>query len=87
MATIGLDTRKAVKALTEVGFSEPQAETVVSTLREALGGDLATKTDIQTAKSELEANMKDLELRLTLRIGGMIIAAVSVLVAAMAIFR
>ena len=87
MATIGLDTHKAVKALTEVGFSEPQAETVVSTLREVLGGDIATKTDIQTAKSELEANMKDLELRLTLRIGGMIIAAVSVLVAAMAIFR
>lgn len=87
MATIGLDTHKAVKALTDAGFSEQQAETVVSTVREALGGNIATKSDIQTAKSELEANIKDLELRLTLRFGGMVIAAVGILIAAMAFLR
>ena len=72
MATTGFDTHKAVKALTEAGFSETQAESVVSTVSDAIGGDLATKADL-----------KELELRMTLRFGGMIIAAVATLIAAM----
>ena len=72
MATTGFDTHKAVKALTEAGFSETQAESVVSTVSDAIGGDLATKADL-----------KELELRMTLRFGGMIIAAVAILIAAM----
>ena len=52
MAAVGFDTHEAVKALTEVGFSEAQAESVVSTVRNALGGDLATKADLQRVKSD-----------------------------------
>ena len=91
MATIGFDTHRAVKALTEVGFSEPQAETVVTTVRDALGGDLATKFDLAQAKAELEAKfeseIKSLELRMTLRFGGMIIAAVGIMIAAMSFLQ
>ena len=72
MAFVRFDTHKAVKALTEVGFSEPQAESVVSTVSDAIGGELATKADL-----------KELELRLTLRFGGMTIAAVGIMIAAM----
>ena len=72
MATAGFDTHKAVKALTEAGFSETQAESVVSTVSNAISGDVATKADL-----------KELELRMTLRFGGMIIAAVAILIAAM----
>ena len=69
--TTGFDTHQAVKALTEAGFSETQAETVVSTVREALGGgDLVTKTDLH-----------DLELRMTPRLGGMMIAVGGLVVA------
>ena len=69
--TTGFDTHQAVKALTKAGFSETQAETVVSTVREALGGgDLATKTDLH-----------DLELRMTLRLGGMMLAVGGLIVA------
>ena len=91
MATIGFETHEAVKALTEAGFSETQAESVVSTVRNALGGDLATKSDLQGVKTGLEAKfeseIKSLELRMTLRFGGMTIAAVGILIAAMAILR
>ena len=90
-ATIGFDTHEAVKALTKAGFSETQAETVVSTVREAMGSDLATKSDLEnglhTVKSDLKVRMKDLELRLTLRFGGMIIATVGIIIAAMAFFE
>ena len=52
MAAVGFDTHEAVKAFTGVGFSEAQAESVVSTVRNALGGDLATKADLQRVKSD-----------------------------------
>lgn len=85
MATIGFDTHEAVKALTEAGFSETQAETVVSTVREAIGSDLATKSDfengLQTVKSELLAEIQSLELRMTLRLGGFMIAVGGLIVA------
>lgn len=80
MATAGFDTHKAVKALTDAGFSESQAETVVSTVSDAIGSDLATK-------SELKAELKELELRLTIRIGGAAIATIGVIVVAMAFFE
>ena len=81
MAAIGFDTHEAVKALTEAGFSESQAESVVSTVREALGGDLANKTDLQTVKSELLSEMQSLEPRMTLRLGGFMIAIGGLIVA------
>ena len=80
MATAGFDTYKAVKALTEAGFSESQAETVVSTVSDAIGSDLATK-------SELKAELRELELRLTIRIGAAAIATIGVIVVAMAFFE
>ena len=80
MATIGFDTHEAVKALTNAGFSEAQAETVVSTVRDAIGSDLATK-------SELKAELRELELRLTIRIGAAAIATIGVIIAAMAFFE
>lgn len=85
MATMGFDTHEAVKALTEAGFSETQAETVVSTVREAIGSDLATKSDLenglQTVKSELLSEIQSLELRMTLRLGGFMIAVGGLIVA------
>ena len=85
MTTIGFDTPEAVNALTEAGFSETQAETVVSTVREAIGSDLATKSDLenglQTVKSELLSEMQSLELRMTLRLGGFMIAVGGLIVA------
>lgn len=83
MATIGFDTHEAVKALTEAGFSETQAESVVSTVRNALGGDLATKSDLQGVKTELESEIKSLELRMTLRLGGMMLAVAGLAIAFM----
>ncbi len=53
MTTLSFDTHKAVKALKEAGFDDGQAEAVVATVGEAIGGNVATKADIAEVKGEL----------------------------------
>jgi hypothetical protein len=69
-----LDTLDIVKRLRGVGFSEPQAEAVTTILRDIREADfsqLATKADL-----------RDLEQRITIRVGGMLVLATGVLLAA-----
>ena len=61
MSTLAFDTHKAVKALKEAGFDDTQAEAVVATVGDAIGGDVATKSDILALKtdiSEFKAEVK-----------------------------
>ena len=53
MGTLAFDTHKAVKALQDAGFAEAQAEAVVVTVGEAVGGHVATKADLAEVKGEL----------------------------------
>ena len=56
MAALAFDTLKAAKALRAAGFDDAQAEAVISTVGDAVGGNVATKADL-----------RDLELRITHR--------------------
>ena len=53
MTMLAFDTHKAVKALKEAGFDDPQAEAVVATVGEAIGGSIATKADIAEVRAEI----------------------------------
>ena len=77
MAALLFDTHKAVKELQESGFDEAQAEAVVATVGTAIVGNVATKQDI----SELRAEMQAVELRITLRMGALIVGGVALIVA------
>ena len=58
MSTLAFDTHKAVKALKDAGFAEAQAEAVVSTVGDAVGGNVATKEDLlKTAVGIVIANV------------------------------
>ena len=57
MAALAFDTHKAVTALKQAGFAEPQAEAVVNTMGEALGGSVATKADLAAVQTKLEADI------------------------------
>ena len=90
MAALLFDTHKAVKDLQEAGFDEAQAEAVVATVGAAIIGNVATKQDINDLLSEvatkqevsdLYSKMQAMELRITLRMGGMIVAGVALMVA------
>jgi len=69
-----LDTLDIVKRLKEAGFNDAQAEAVTTVFRDVRTADLAnlaTKTDIEILRRDL-----------TIRLGGMIVVATGVLLAA-----
>ena len=64
MAALAFDTHKAVTALKQAGFAEPQAEAVVNTMGEALGGSVATKADLAAVQTKLEADIAAVQTKL-----------------------
>ena len=81
MATLLFDTHKAVKELQEAGFDEAQAEAVVATVGTAIVGNIATKQDISDLRADLRSEMQAMELRITLRMGGLIAVGVGLIIA------
>jgi len=81
MATATFDTLAYAKKLKSAGFTEQQAEAQAEALAEIVDERLATKTDIHA----LRRIMKELELHLkhdlTLRLGGMLAAAIAIVAA------
>ena len=65
MATIVFDTHAFVKELAEAGMPEKQAEVLARSQATLINETLATKQDL-----------KELELRLTMRLGTMMVVAI-----------
>ncbi len=61
MSLLVFDTLKATKALKQAGFDEVQAEAVVATVGDAIGGSVATKADLEKTAGELRADMQKME--------------------------
>ena len=69
-------------ALKGAGFDDAQAEALVAAIGEAIGGgNLATKDDLAALEQRMMTQMKDLELRLTIRLGGIALAIAGIAVA------
>ena len=79
MSILAFDTYAAVTRLKEAGFSEAQAKGVIDTFREVDTSDVATKNDMR----ELELRIRELELRMTIKLGGLIVAATGIILAAL----
>lgn len=80
MSALAFDTHKAVTALKQAGFEEAQAEAVVTTMGEALGGNVATRADLTEVRVALERDLAALETRLTKHIYGVVLAGVGLTV-------
>ena len=92
---MALDTYKAVKNLQKVGFDESQAEAVVGMVGEAFDDSVATKVDIAELRAEIHevraelraeakairAEIRDLEQRMTIKLGGLLVLALTLLTA------
>ena len=59
MSVLVFDTHKAVTVLKQAGFEETQAEAVVTTMGEALSGNVATKADVTEAVATLRTEMAE----------------------------
>jgi hypothetical protein len=73
------DTLAFVKRLSAAGWDTRQAEALAEALTGNAFDELATKSDLRELGSALRSEMKELELRLTIRTGAMIAAAVAIL--------
>ncbi|MCY4614763.1 MAG: hypothetical protein OXB94_14235 [Nitrospira sp.] len=67
MGATSFDTHTFVKRLTEAGMPEAQAEVLADSQTKLIDEKLATKQDL-----------KELELRLTIRLGSMVVIAIGV---------
>ena len=83
--TVAFDTLKASRQLTAAGFDEPQADALVSIFAEDVGASLVTKDDLAREIATLRSEMRDLERRLTIRMGAMFGGGVTVLLTALGI--
>jgi hypothetical protein len=78
MATT-FDTLKFVEKLENGGFTHAQAKAAAEAFAEATSQELATKTDI----TRVETTIQLLEHRMTIKLGGLIIAATGIILAAL----
>jgi hypothetical protein len=67
MGATSFDTHAFVKRLTQAGMPEAQAEVLADSQTKLIDEKLATKQDL-----------KELELRLTIRLGSMVVIAIGV---------
>jgi hypothetical protein len=70
---VPFDTLKLARRLEAAGFAAQQAGDMSEAFAEALS-QLVTKTDLQTA-------MRDLEQRMTIKLGAMMVVAVGIILA------
>lgn len=86
--SVAFDTLKFVK-LEAGGFTHAQAKAAAEAFVEATSQELATKSDLLVIRSDISvvrAEMRELELRMTVKLGGLIIGATGVVIAAMRYF-
>ena len=81
MAAIMFDTHAFVKELTDAGMPEPQAAVLARTHATLIDEKLATKNDLKATEERLRQELRELELRLTIRIGSMLVVAIGIVVA------
>lgn len=72
MSALTFDTLKFANRLKEAGVPPAQAEAEAAVLAEALESntrELATKADLDRVKLDLQRDLKEMEMRLTIKLG------------------
>ncbi len=88
MTTITFDTQELVMQLESSGFTRQQSDTVVSVLKKAQS-ELSTKRDIEDLRlstkheidglrHDMDARLIQLEQRLTIKLGSMMVVAIGI---------
>ncbi len=76
------DTLKSVEELQEAGIPENQAKAQVRVFQQIIESDLATKRDMKELEQKLQQEMRELEYRLTIKTGSMVVASTGVILGA-----
>ena len=81
MTANGLNTLEYAKKLQEAGVPEEQAAAQALCLYEIISSGLATKRDIEELRVELKRDIKELESKMVIKLGGLLIVALGAMVA------
>ena len=81
MSGITFDSLGYAKKLESAGFTREQAEVQTEALREVIEDKIATRQDLKGLEASLEGKIRELEYRLTIRLGTMLAASVAIIVA------
>jgi hypothetical protein len=79
MAPVPFDTQKFVETLTASGLPETQAKAISSAFREAADAEFATKSDLRDLERVFKTEMRELELRMTIKLGAMQVVGIGVI--------
>jgi len=83
MTSATFDALKTVETLEAVGFDRQQAQAIAVAVRSVQdAADGATKGDLRELKTEMRAEMRELELRLLIKFGSMLAVVGGVIIAA-----
>jgi hypothetical protein len=86
MTTLTFDTLKFADKLQASGFTQEQAKGAASAFAEVTAestSQLATKADLREVEMRLNASIREQELRMTIKLGGMLVVLCGILVTAM----
>ena len=81
MATIVFDTYLYIKKLRAVGFTEEQAAVQAETIAGLINEELTTKRDLSEMEQRLDSHLKELEYKLTIKLGAMMAASIAIIAA------
>jgi hypothetical protein len=81
MASAIFDTHAFVKRMTAAGMPMEQAEILADEHARLLGEQLATKQDVALLRADLVVLEQRVKDQLTIRVGGMLAAAVAIIAA------
>ena len=76
--TLVFDTLAYSKKLKAAGVPEKQAEVQAEAFAEIIEERLATKRDLKDLENKLSRDIKESEMRLTIRLGGMMALAIAI---------
>jgi len=80
---VAFDMLKFAERLEAGGFTHAQAKAAAEAFAATTGEDIATKTDLRAEIAAVRGDIRELELRMTIELGGLIIAATGILLAAL----
>jgi hypothetical protein len=81
MTATTFDTLMYAKKLREAGVPEKQAEIQAEALKEIIENNLATKDDLSGMSEKLQIQIKELEYKLTIKMGLFAVGIISALAA------
>ncbi|MBF0461400.1 MAG: hypothetical protein HQL87_08390 [Magnetococcales bacterium] len=89
MPAVTFDTFKFIRRLKDAGLPENQAEAISDVIQEAHSvqlEELATKRDIKDLDTKIDTKVKELEYRMTIRLGLMMMGVAGMLFTALRYF-